>query len=104
MAMTYHARIERADRLTYIAMNVGFGEVILEGPHPDHPNRIQCLTNTGVFIVKTKQGDVVTAFIPTVERVCAMYKYMGYNRVPTYVMNKAKKNVKHIVIQNTVRY
>lgn len=104
MAMTYHARIERADRLTYIAMNVGFGEVILETPHPKYADRIQCLTNTGVFIVKTKQGDVITAFIPTVERVSAMYRAMGYNRVPTYVMNKAKKNVKHIVIQNTVRY
>ena len=30
MKMTYHAQMERTDRLVYIAMTVGFGEVVFE--------------------------------------------------------------------------
>lgn len=102
--MTYHARVERVDRLTYIAMNVGFGEVVLEHPHPKYADRVECLTDTGVMIIKGIDGSIITAFVANVEKVVAIYREEGYHRVPTKMMNKVTKNVKHLKIQNVVRY
>lgn len=103
--MTYHARIERADRLTYIAMNVGFGETVLTHVHEDDPYKMDCLTDTGVLIIKnTYNGTVITAYVPNIDKVMAIYRKQGYERIPTYMMNKVRKNAKHLKIQNTIRY
>lgn len=103
--MTYHARIERADRLTYIAMNVGFGEIVLEHIHEDDPYKVDCLTDTGVLIIKNAvSGTIITAYVPNIDKVIAIYRKMGYERMPTYMINRVRKNVKHLKIQNTIRY
>ena len=55
MIMTNHVREDRADRLTYIALTIGFGNVVFE--HRDGEYR-ECITDTGVLMVKN-----ITAFI-----------------------------------------
>ena len=101
--MTYHARIERADRLTYIAMNMGFGEVVLEHKNTTS-HRLECITDTGVLIVKASNGAIVTAYIPSIDKVMAIYRQEGYSRIPTQMMAKITKNAKHQKMQDKVKY
>ena len=102
--MSYHARIERADRLTYIAMNVGFGEVVLEHKSKSTANRIECITDTGVLIVKASNGAIITAYVPSIDKVMAIYRQEGYSRIPTQMMTKITKNAKHQKMQDKVKY
>ena len=103
--MTAHVIEERLDRLTYIAMNVGFGEVVLEHPHEDGSGKVDCLTDTGVLIIKSaKTGAIITAYIPDIGKVTAIYHKMGYTRIPTAMNNKIMKNVYHAKMSNIVKY
>lgn len=102
IVMSAHVREERLDRLTYIAMNVGFGEVIIE-------NRLEtkreCITDTGVILVKGLEDDfLITAFIGTIDKVSAIYHANGYERIPTSVYNKVIKNACHVKLQNCAKY
>lgn len=103
--MTTHVREERLDRLTYIAMNVGFGEVVLEHPHNDGSGKIDCITDTGVLIIKSaRDGAIITAYIPDINKVTAIYRKMGYTRIPTAINNRVLKNVYHARMSNIVKY
>ena len=102
MIMTNHARFERADRLTYIAMTIGFGEPVLE--HKENGFR-QCITNTGVLMIKDAHEDVlITAFVCDMDKAIAIYKKSGYNRIPTKMYKTIVKNRVHIEKQNNVVY
>ena len=102
--MTSHAKDDRADRLTYIAINVGFGEVVLE--HINADNRRDCITDTGVLLIKNATEEIlITAYIPTVDKVSAIYKSAGFDCVPQHIYRIAKKNEKkHLKMQNIVKY
>ena len=100
--MSNHARDERLDRLTYIALNVGFGEVVLE--HRTETKR-ECITDTGVILVKGLEDDfLITAFIGTIDKVSDIYHANGYERIPTSVYNKVIKNARHVKLQNCAKY
>ena len=102
--MSIHAREERLDRLTYIAMNVGFGDTVFEAPNGQHPDRIDCLTDTGVLIIKGRDGTIITAYIPTMDKVIAIYRRQGITRIPTAVYNKVRKNEYHVKMCNIAKY
>jgi hypothetical protein len=102
IVMSTHVREERLDRMTYIAMNVGFGEVIME--HRMETKR-ECITDTGVILVKGLEDDfLITAFVGTIDKVSAIYHANGYERIPSPVYNKVIKNAYHVKMQNIVKY
>jgi hypothetical protein len=103
MTMSNHAREDRADRLTYIAMTVGFGEVVVEKINGDCR---ECLTNTGVLIIKPLNKELmITAYICDMDKAFAIYKGAGnVGRMPTYLHQRICRNAVHLKIQNTVRY
>lgn len=102
--MSAHVIEDRLDRLTFIAVNVGFGEVILEHTY-QRKDRVECLTNTGVLIVKSLTDNaIITAFIPDIDKVSAMYMSSGYTRVPGPIYTKVVKNQRYQKMQNSVRY
>lgn len=104
ITMTRHIKEERLDRLTYIAMNVGFGNVVLEQPRVEEGKR-DCLTDTGVLLVKDIMEEVlVTAYIISIDKATAMYKHSGYQAVPTQMRKIIIKNEKHLKKQNIARY
>ena len=93
--LTRHAQEERIERLVYIAQNVGFGEkVVCEGYRIDKGTR-QCITETGVLIVKMPDSEkMVTAYLPNLEQAGMIYKSAGL-RMPDWMMRKIKKNQKY---------
>ena len=97
MVLSKHARVERENRLTYIAMTIGFGQVIKERIVDNH--RI-CLTNTGVILIKDIVEEfLVTTYIGDQAQVCWMYPD---ERVPQDIWCQMKRNVVHIKKQNLI--
>lgn len=94
--MTHHAINDRLDRLVYIAQKIGFGEeIVCEGFREDKGTR-QCITETGVLIVKMPHDDkMVTAYIPSLEQTGMIYKSAGM-KMPDWIARKVRKNQKFV--------
>ena len=105
ITMTRHIKEERLDRLTYIAMNVGFGNVVLEQTRGSDGKR-DCLTDTGVLLVKDIVNEVlITAYVIDINKATAMYKNCGFQSVPQSMKRVIIRNEKkHLKQQNIVRY
>ena len=89
--VTKHFRNDRADRATYIAQTVGFGEVVKETMR-NNTATIEQVTETGVIIVRNLNTAIITMYIGQMNQIAAIY---GDKRVPMWLVNKIKKNVKY---------
>ena len=70
--MTKHATEERMERMVKIAMNVGWGEIVLRRPFPNE-RKVECLTSTGVFLcLNEDETTLITAFVVTIDKAIAM--------------------------------
>lgn len=93
--MTYHAKVERIDRLVHIAQTVGFGEEIILTCINRENNTRECLTETGVIMIKAMHDEtLVTAFIANIDKASAMYSSMG-RKIPQYIARKIRNNKKY---------
>lgn len=102
--MSAHATEDRLDRLTYIAMNVGFGDVAYKIIDTQHTDRYYVFTTTGVMMVKTIHNDLmITAYVPTVEKTIAIFRNSG-TELPTTYKRIIVKNKKHNEMQDKVKY
>ena len=91
--MSKHVMVDRADRMVHIMQTIGFGEEIVF-THV-HEGTRECLTETGVIMVKTMHEErLVTAYVPSLDKVVMMYKEMGL-RVPQYMVRKVNNNQKY---------
>lgn len=89
--MTYHAQVERIDRLTACIQHLGFNEIIKVQESNRHGRNVtRQLTDTGIILVVGEDGQLITGFMGTVAQVASMY---GDARPPQHIINKAKKNV-----------
>ena len=95
MKVTIHAAVERIDRIVYIAKNVGWGEGIVVEVRREEKGTRECLTDSGVLIVKNINEDIfITAYVPSYEKTISLYKMAG-KRMPSYIAAKVKKNQKY---------
>lgn len=103
MTMSRHVQEDRLDRMVYIATTIGFGEVIFERVNND---RRECITDTGVLMVKSIVGDVlITAYIISIDKAIAIFRHVcGDSRMPTYLYETIRKNAKHVKLQNTMKF
>ena len=87
--------VYRIERMLYITQTIGFGErIVCEGSRRDKGTR-QCITETGILIVKMPEEEtMVTAYIPTLEQAGMIYKSVGL-RMPDWMVRKIKKNQKY---------
>ena len=100
--VSLHFRNERANRATYIAQTVGFGEVIRTAEYFNRNNlyEMKQVTETGVLIVRGGAGQIVTMYIMKPEQLTEIYKLNHWGRVPAWLMAKAKKNKQKGYTQN----
>lgn len=93
--LTKHAKEDRIERMLYITQTIGFGErIVCEGSRRDKGTR-QCITETGILIVKMPEEEtMVTAYIPTLEQAGMIYKSAGLH-MPNWMAQKIKKNQKY---------
>lgn len=101
MKMTNHARLERTDRLVYIATTVGFGEVVFEHRTKEHR---ECITDSGVLLIKSLTDEIlVTAYIVTIDKAIALYRNeFGDKRMPHKLYTTIMNNAHHVKKQNLV--
>lgn len=73
-----HMKMDRADRYATIATKVGFGEVLYTSTYSDRDgqwrNRTVELTSTGVCIVKSENGTIVTMYCVTLALAKSYFK------------------------------
>jgi hypothetical protein len=73
-----HMIVDRLDRYATIATKVGFGEVLYSSTYSDKDGRWQNrtveLTSTGVCIVKSESGTIVTMYCVTLALAKSYFK------------------------------
>ena len=92
MKISEHGRIDRVERITRIITELGIGEIVLTIEHREM-KRLECLTSTGVILIKSSTDNVViTAYVASIERAVAMYKSQGIQKLPPSLRSKICKN------------
>lgn len=92
-SMSYHARVQRIERFEYIIDTVGFGEEIAStNLKIKEKMRLHTLTDTGVIIVREKDGEIVTAFIARIEQANAIWYKAQQRTMPNKLYQKIKAN------------
>jgi hypothetical protein len=95
MTMTQHFRTERAGRYAFIATTIGVGKVI--ATHKQTYNKWDTepctvsVTDTGVAIVTSAEGKLVTMYILTLSEA---KKYFVNAAVPMVISAVIKSNMK----------
>ena len=88
MEMSYHCRIERANRVQHIVNEIGMGQVV----------KVKfvrycytCITDTGITIIKTADKlKVVTMYVTTYRELVAVYE--GTKKIPPYLKKRVDRN------------
>lgn len=90
---TRHLTEDRADRVVFIATTIGFGEVVDEFYIEDnHGKHYECVTSTGVIIVKgLDKKTVVTMYIARHGQIKRLY---GDRPIPRGLAIVIKRNEK----------
>lgn len=91
-----HMREDRVDRYVAIATKVGFGEVFMSSTYSDKDgrwtDRTVELTTTGVCIVKTKDGTILTMYCGTLTHIKTSFKL---DRLPHNLYSAITRNERH---------
>ena len=91
-SMTYHASVERIDRIVACIEHLGMDDFVLECAEP---TRLYRLTNTGILFVFNERGDtLITGYMATFDKVAALYKSQGYERIPLQMADRIARNNK----------
>ena len=93
--LSRHAKVDRPDRILWIATEVGFGQLVdtIQIYNADRGYRQVDLTETGVAIIKAIDEDlIITMYLPTRRQLINWYG--DKNLVPIRLLNVAKHNEK----------
>lgn len=90
---TTHLIEDRMDRVVFIATKVGFGEIVEEFYIEDnHGKHYECVTSTGVIIVKgLDKKTVVTMYVAHHNQIKRLYKE---REIPRSLKAVVKRNEK----------
>lgn len=103
MEMTYHCRVERADRVQHIIDRIGLGQIVkeryyrsIEEVTAGKPGHYICITNTGITLVKTEdKRAVITMYVTTYRELVKVYD--GAHRIPAYLHKRVDRNQSHFI-------
>ena len=103
MTMTKHVIKDRGNRMAYIGINIGFGNIIHSRVNPEEKTVLH-LTDTGIIIVKDlKDEKVITAYIPkNLDMAC----YISKGMMSIAIKRIIRKHIeaKHHILQDTTIY
>ena len=92
--MSYHVRVDRANRVQHIIDDIGLGQIIKEKYtrfNLDQAGRWVCLTDTGITIVKTEDKQkIITMYVTTQRELVAVFG--GTKKVPPFLRKKVDYN------------
>ena len=86
--LSKHMSRERVERYMEIQMEIGFGDRFVAIVEME--NKYECLTNTGVVMVISKDTYngkwlVITTYVGTIDKASAMFKSTGSTRLPSFI-------------------
>ena len=88
--MTYHAEVERIDRITACLETLGMNEFVLE---IKESSKVLRLTDTGILFVFDESGNkLITGYAPGPMKVASLYKRVGYAEAPRKMWLTATRN------------
>ena len=88
MEMTYHSRVQRADRIRHIIEEIGIGQVVKE---QYRGGKFICITDTGITIIKSEDKlKIITMYVATQRELVAVYG--GQKKVPNFLKKKVDHN------------
>lgn len=98
--MTYHARYDRADRITAIIDTIGIGEIMFIVPKNEYSEI--CLTTTGVVIVRTiTERRIITVYVASLQLARALYATkFNMKKLPQTLFNVIRQNQKYADLIN----
>lgn len=99
MKLTYHASVERRNRIEYIKENIGFGHSLAVTYYRSINRKRETpsktvLTDTGIILIYAiDTNELITAYIASVKEGTAIYKkYFNVSRCPSWFMNVLHDN------------
>ena len=83
-----HLIEHRMDRYMEIQMKIGFGSKYVVAVEME--NKYECLTDTGVVMVISKDTYngkrlLITTYVGTIDKANAMFRSTGHSRLPSFV-------------------
>jgi hypothetical protein len=94
MEMTYHVRVQRAERVKNIIEKIGMGQVVKEKYvryELGQAGKYVCITDTGVTIIKSEDKlKIITMYVTTQRELVAVFG--GANKVPSFLRKKVDHN------------
>lgn len=94
MEMTYHVRVQRAERVRNIIEKIGIGQIIKEkyiSYEIGQAGKYICITDTGVTIVKTEDKlKIITMYVTTQRELVNVYG--GPKKIPSFLRKKVDHN------------
>lgn len=93
--LSRHAKVDRPDRILWIATKVGFGQLVdtIQIYNADRGYRRVELYETGVAVIKALNEElVITMYVPARHQIIKWYG--DKNLVPIRLLNVAKRNEK----------
>ena len=101
--MSYHAIVERANRVSNIENSIGWGEIVAEAPDRNDANVRRALTSTGVLLVLGENDFIITAWVAEVRQAAAVWKKANNGaRMPRQLWNMVNYNNNTTYWQNLV--
>lgn len=92
--MSYHAMVERKERIRAIEETLGFTHIVVEWKDY-RTNARRCITSSGVVLVKNLEKDfLITAFMGTQEQIERICRKAGKKQVPPKLQKRVEKNLK----------
>lgn len=92
--MTYHAQVERANRIQHITEEIGIGQIIKEKYvrfNTQSSGKYICITDTGITIIKDEPKEkIITIYVTTQRELVAVFG--GANKVPAFLRKKVDRN------------
>ena len=90
--MTYHASVERYDRLAECIDTVGFNSIICEIVDRRNPDTINVITDTGILFVRAvSTGKIITGYMADIRRLNAIFAGRLPNSLYKTVISNMKK-------------
>jgi len=91
--MSAHAIIDRADRIRNIENSVGWGTEIVTAPDKKNRDATATLTSTGVIIIRSLDGMIITAWVASVRQAVAVWgRAKGNATLPRQLWNVVNYN------------
>ena len=91
--MSAHVIVDRQARINNIENSIGWGTEIITAPDKKERDATATLTSTGVIIIRSLDGMIITAWIASVAQAQAVWgRAKGTARLPRWLWNVVNYN------------